>query len=256
MSANKEYLRRNQNDATYGGRRMGVASYTYRNFSLQDTFQELKSLGLSRIEIYPDHCADFNEKGDPAVMKKMLADAEMECVGYGLVFFNSDEAYCESFFKFAKEMNLEYLSADPEPESFPILDRLVKKYNVKVVVHNHGPGARYDKLEDVRSAIKDRDERIGACVDTGHFIRSGEDPSEVIRQLNTRVLAVHIKDVADNNADAPAGTGSLNVYEVLKALNEIGFTGHMGIEYESEPENPSVGVAEGLAVVKACMKLL
>lgn len=256
MTAIQTPIRRNLDDTFYEGFRMGVASYTYRNFSLKETFHELKSLGLNRIEIYPNHSPEFNENCDPAAMKKLLAEVEMECIGYGLIFFKADEAECERFFKFAKAMNLEYLSADPDPESYPILDKLVKQYNIKIVVHNHGPGARYDTLEDVRNAVEGWDARIGACVDTGHFIRSGFDPAEVIRSLGARTLAVHVKDVDDANADAPPGTSRLDIPEMLRALREIGFDGHVGIEYESEPEYPTIGVAQGLAVVKASLNLI
>ena len=38
------------------------------------------------------------------------------------------------------------------------------------------------------NTIKDHDKRIGACVDCGHYLRSGEDPVKCVLELRDRVF--------------------------------------------------------------------
>ncbi len=81
-----------------------------------------------------------------------------------------------------------------------VLDRstgLPRTSGVRVGIHNHGPWTRYDKIADVEATLAGRAPNFGACVDTGHFIRSGEDPVEALRRLGPRVHGVHLKDLED-----------------------------------------------------------
>ena len=89
------------------------------------------------------------------------------------------------------------ISANPQKNAatFNLLDKLVAEYDIPIAIHNHGPGALYDKADDVVTAVKDRHPLIGACVDTGHYLRSDENPVEVIEKLGPRVFGVHLKDV-------------------------------------------------------------
>jgi sugar phosphate isomerase/epimerase len=41
-----------------------------------------------------------------------------------------------------------------------------------------------------------RGKRIGACCDTGHWVRSGLHPVECLKKLEGRILGFHLKDVA------------------------------------------------------------
>ncbi len=241
----------NPQDVPFAGFRVGVQSYCYREFSLKAACEQLKGLGLSRFEIFPGHSDDFNENADPENMKAFLKAAGVECPSYGVVGLSADEEKTGRLFQFASAMGIEMLSADPEPDSFPLLDRLVKEHDICVGIHNHGPGSRYDKLEDVATAVEPWDTRIGACVDTGHFLRSGVDPVDAIRRLGNRVHGVHLKDFSEDGVDSVIGTARLNVLAVLKVLKENGFCGHLAFEYEGDADNPSPALAQGVAVLKA-----
>ncbi|HKD36063.1 MAG TPA: TIM barrel protein, partial [Pirellulales bacterium] len=143
------------------------------------------------------------------------------------------------------------ISADPSEDSFDSLEKLVAEYNVRIAIHNHGPGARYDKIADVLKAIKGRDPRIGACADLGHYIRSAEDPVKAIRLFGDRLYGVHLKDFAEPKKDAKGvilGRGQLDVIAVYKALKQVNFPadGALSLEYEENEKNP-------IADVKACV---
>src|SRR4029079_823044 len=102
-----------------------------------------------------------------------------------------------ALFQFAQDVGIRNLTADPAPESFESLDALSKEFDIRIAIHNHGPRHRYDKVVDVLRAIEKHDQRIGACADLGHYIRSGEKPEEVIRALKGRLYGIHLKDFAE-----------------------------------------------------------
>ena len=113
---------------------------------------------------------------------------------HGVNRFTDDHEANRKTFEFAKRAGLKNITANPQANSFESLNKLVAEYDIRICIHNHGPGSSYDKIDEVVNAVKNHDPRIGACVDTGHFIRSGEDPIEAIKRLGSRVFALHIKD--------------------------------------------------------------
>src|SRR5205807_5297193 len=108
------------------------------------------------------------------------------------------------------KMGVKVITADPSPAALPVLDKLLKEYSkhdIRIAIHNHGPGARYSSIKSVADALKGHHERLGACVDTGHFLRSGEDPVEAVRTFGHRTYEVHVKDVKDKNQFTVLGLG-------------------------------------------------
>ena len=97
--------------------------------------------------------------------------------------------------------------------------------------------------------------RIGACVDTGHFIRSGEDPIEAIKRLGSRVFALHIKDQEKQekkSRNVIIGKGFLDVPKLFATLKEINFPvdGSISLEYEANPKNPIDDIQQCLSVAE------
>jgi inosose dehydratase len=135
---------------------------------------------------------------------------------------------------------------------------LVKEFDIRVGIHNHGPKHRYNKAIDVLKAIDGRDERLGACADLGHYIRSGERPTDVIRLLKGRLYGVHLKDFAemqDKSEGVILGKGHLNCAEVFDAMKQVGFPadGALSLEYEEHPDNPIEDIRQCVAVAKAAL---
>jgi inosose dehydratase len=131
----------------------------------------------------------------------------------------------------------------------------VKEFDIRVAIHNHGPTHRYNKAVDVLAAIEKHDARIGACADLGHFIRSGERPTEVIRLLAGRLYGVHLKDFAEMREKTRGvilGQGHLDAPAVMAALVQVGFPadGALSIEYEENPQNPLDGLRECVRVAR------
>jgi sugar phosphate isomerase/epimerase len=177
---------------------------------------------------------------------------------HGVNKFTKDDKANRKLFEFAKNLGIPTITADPDPDAFDSLNELVKEFNIRIAIHNHGPKHRFNKAIDVLNAIKGRDERIGACADLGHFIRSGERPVDVIRLLQGRLYGIHLKDFAEMQEKSEGvilGKGYLDCGEVFKALVQVGFPsdGALSLEYEENPKDPIEDIRQCVAVARAAM---
>lgn len=226
---------------------MGAQSYSFRKFSFEDSIQCLKNLGLRDMEFCGAHfpCDATHERFD--YVKQTIARAGIRVPCYGVEGFGGDAAANRRKFEFAKALGVQVLTADPAPEAFDDLEVLCGEFNVRIAIHNHGPGARYDKVDDTLRAVAGRSALIGACVDTGHSIRSGEKPHEVIKALGSRVISLHLKDWVHGGKEQIIGEGDMDLAAVARELKAIRFAGPIMMEYEESPDNPVPDMKKGWA---------
>jgi inosose dehydratase len=239
-------------EGTYSPFKMGLQSYSLRGLArsgrpdLRLALDATKELGLHYWESYTAHVPMKSDAESVGAVKQVLADAGVSVIGYGVVRLTKDEAANRQIFEFAKAMGLAYVSADPDPDAFDILDKLVAEFDVPVGIHNHGPGHRYAKIDTIAKAIEGHHAKIGCCIDTGHFLRSKEDPVQAVEAFGKRVYGVHLKDVKDAKTFTVLGQGDLRTVELLKSLARNQYSYCLAIEYEEKPENP-------LDDIKACL---
>jgi sugar phosphate isomerase/epimerase len=237
---------------------LGIQSYSLRAYPVQDAISHARDIGFEHIEFYPEHLDYKAEPGTIESIKDKVNQSNMKMVGYGVPVFTADHDANRQIFEFAKLAGLWCIAADPDPESFDSLERLVKEFDIRIAIHNHGPSHRYNKALDVLSACEPYDRRIGACADLGHYIRSGEDATQVIRLLGDRLHGVHLKDFSEMKEDARGvilGRGQLDVDGVFDALVRVGFpsAGCLSLEYEENAEDPLDDIRECLAVARKSM---
>ena len=242
-------------DDPYQGWPIGVQSYSLRNFDLHEAVRHIQGMGLHYVEFYSKHLAPNATDETIEETLKLLTSADITLNAHGVNGFGADHEANRKIFAFAKKAGIKNITANPNPDSFDSLDKLVAEYDIRVCIHNHGPGALYDSIKSVQDAVKGRDPRIGACVDTGHFIRSKEDPVQAVRDLGKRVFALHIKDEEKRekrSRNVVIGTGHLDVVGLFKATKKIGFPadGSMSLEYEANPKNPIDEMKQCLEVAK------
>lgn len=242
-------------DDPYGGFPMGAQSYSLRNFNTLEAVRHLQGMDLHFVEFYSKHLDPAATDEQIESTKKLLAEAEITLNAHGVNGFTRDHAANRRLFEFARRAGIRNITANPEPDSFDSLDKLVAEYDIRIAIHNHGPGALYDKIDDVKRAVDGRHKWIGACVDTGHFIRSKEDPVKAVHELGPRVFALHVKDEAKQEANSHnvvIGTGHLDVVELFRALRKIQFPadGSLSLEYEANPDNPIDDMKQCLAVAR------
>jgi sugar phosphate isomerase/epimerase len=138
------------------------------------------------------------------------------------------------------------------------LEELVKEYDIRIAIHNHGPSDRFNKVVDLLRAVEGRDVRIGACADLGHYIRSGEKPVDVIRSLAGRLYGIHLKDFAEmkeNTRGVLLGQGHLNCEAVFDAMIQAKFPadGALSLEYEENPQDPTEDIRKCVATARAAL---
>ncbi|MDP6556485.1 MAG: sugar phosphate isomerase/epimerase [Pirellulaceae bacterium] len=243
-------------DDPFGGWPIGVQSYSLRKFNTVEAIRHIQGMGVHFAEFYSKHLAIDASADQLAETKKLLASADVTLNAHGVSGFSKDHEANRKVFAFAKRAGIKNITANPEPDAFDSLDKLVAEYDIRICIHNHGPGALFDKIASVLDAVEGHDKRIGACVDTGHFIRSGEDPVEAVRKIKDRVFAVHLKDDTHKgdkgSHNVVIGKANLDVTGIFKALRDIKFPadGSISLEYESNPDNPIDDMKQCLAVAR------
>ncbi len=236
----------------YGGFPMGIQSYSLRGFRTLDAIiEKTAGLELHYIEFWGNH---FRPNPDAKYVKGVtakLAKHDIVVNGFGVHGFREDHAKNEKVFQFAKMAGIRNITCGAPPEAFESLDKLVKKYDIRLALHNHGPKSRYDKIDDAIKAAKPWDKRIGYCADLGHYIRSGEDPVEAIHKLGDRLYGVHLKDA--KGGWTLLGKGNLNLVDVFTALKKDTFPadGTLSLEYERKWKDPIADIRQSLAAAKA-----
>jgi sugar phosphate isomerase/epimerase len=244
---------------------VGAQSYCFRNFDTEPTLKRIRDLGLSHVEFFQKHAPLNSTPAQIQATRKLCADYGIKPIAYGVQAFSKDHDQNRPVFDFAKALGVSYLSADPTPDSFDSLDKLVDEYKIAIAIHPHGPAGggklhRWYSAEAIMAAVKDHHPKIGSCLDTGHLIRAAQlgkklDPAEQVRVMGARNFGMHLKD-HDNakHTDVIYGQGPLDVAAVLGALRDVKFAGYISIEYEANPDNPSPDMKACLDVLKDAIK--
>jgi len=239
--------------------KLGLCSYTFRNFSRAQLIGFMKQLNISDLNVkdVKDHLPT-----DPAQEQQALADyaaAGIKLHAAGAIYFpSSDEKDIRGKFEYARRAGINVVVAgDPTPESLKWIERFVKEYDIKIAIHNHGPEDKFFPSPfDVLKAIKDLDPRIGFCIDVGHAVRANANVVEAIHATGPRLYDMHVKDLSDytsKESQVAVGQGVLPFREIFKALAEIKYPGFVDLEYEINGNDPMPGVIESLAYMRGVL---
>jgi sugar phosphate isomerase/epimerase len=260
--------RKNEKKDPFGGFIIGVQSYSFRNFGLEQALTRTRDLGLHFIEFFRNHVPLTSTEDQIKAVRNTCFKYDITPIAFGVESFSKDHAANRRVFEFARKLGVRYLSADPSPDSFDSLDKLVSEFGIAIAIHPHGPAGkqlhRWYSAEVIMQAVGKHHRLIGTCLDTGHLIRSAQapfnrklDPAQQIRHMGARNFGLHLKD-HDNQkrTDVVFGRGVLNVPEVLRALREVKFQGYISIEYEANPNNPSPDMQACIEVLKESVRKL
>src|SRR6266849_975995 len=233
--------------------RLGVASYTFRNFSRAQMIGFLKQLNVLALNAKDVKDHRPMEPQEEAAALADYAAAGIQLHAAGTIYFPKDEdADIRSKFEYCKRAGISVIVAgDPTPETLPRIEKFVKEYDIRFAIHNHGPE---DKLWrsplDVLKAVKGMDPRMGCCIDVGHTVRAGTDVVQAIHEVGPRLFNLHMKDLAnsqDKESQVAVGEGKMPVPKIFQALAAIGYKGFVDLEYEIHPNDPMPGVIASFA---------
>ena len=239
--------------------KLGLASYTFRSFSLDDTIKMAKRLGLVGVSLKAMHMPLESSADDIKKAAEKVRGAGLNLYGAGVIYMKT-AAEVESTFAYASNAGLEMIVGVPNHELLPLANEQVKKYNIKLAIHNHGPGDNlYASPADVYDKIKDLDKKIGLCIDIGHVRRIGQDPIPMLERYKDRLYDMHMKDVDKDTGDGSPieiGHGIIDIPGVIRMLKKIKYSGNVAFEYEKDEKDPLPGLAESVGYVRGVMKLV
>jgi sugar phosphate isomerase/epimerase len=188
-----------------------------------------------------------------------VRDAGLNLYGAGVVNMKTQQEV-ETAFAYASHAGLEMIIGVPNHDLLPLANDLVRKYNIKLAIHNHGPGdTLYTSPSDVYEKVKNLDKRIGLCMDIGHVVRIGKDPVPMIERYKDRLYDMHMKDhekAAPEGLATEIGRGIIDIPNVLRALKKIAYQGKVAIEYEKNEDDPLAGLAESVGYLRGVLKVI
>ena len=243
-------------DGDYGPFKMGLQSYSLRHYKRDEALAKTKELGVHYWESYNAHTDPDPAKA--AESKSLAAASGVEIIGFGVSGFSKDHEKNRKFFEFGKALGVGYLSADPTTDAFDSLDKLTEEYGIAIGIHPHGPGSRWEKIDQIADAIKPHSDKIGICLDTGHLLRSKEDPVRAVDVFGKRIYGVHLKDVKDAKTFTILGEGDLKLEALLAKLARLDYSYCLALEYEENEKDPIADIRkcldatrEAIAKIKA-----
>ncbi|MCK5852472.1 DUF1080 domain-containing protein, partial [bacterium] len=244
---------------------MAMQCWTFRNLTFYETLKKVNKLGIKYLEAFPGQkLSEDSDKtfgpglsdGDIASIKKKLKKYDITLRAFGVTNFENNEEAAKTTFEFVKKMGIKVLVLEPQYDDYSIINKMVKKYNIKVAIHNHPKPSKYWNPETVLKNVKGLDIRIGICGDTGHWMRSGINPLEALRICKGRIINMHLKDLdqfgVKKAKDVPFGSGKANIHDILAELTLQNYRGTMSVEHERNDEqpDPSSSIAKGLSYIK------
>jgi sugar phosphate isomerase/epimerase len=250
-----------------GGFAIGCQAYTFNRFTVFEAIEKTAHAGGKVIEFYPGQKLSKAEPGvvwdhnapDEVVakVKAKLAEHGLKAVNYGVVGIPNDEAGARAIFAFAKKLGLRAVTTE-STDAIDVIEKLVKEFDVAVGYHNHprradNPNYKVWDPQYIADLVRNRDPRIGACADTGHWVRSSLKPVDCLRILQGRIISTHLKDLnrpGPGANDVPFGTGVSGIAAVLDELKRQQFAGHIALEYEHNWDNNVPEVAQCIGFVR------
>ncbi len=239
--------------------KLGLASFTFREFSLDDTISMTRRIGLSYIALKSFHMPLESIGEEIIASAQKVREGGLDLYGCSVVVLKN-ESEVDQVFEYAKAAGMRLIMAQPEVGMLEMLNKKVQEYNIKLAIHNHGPEDKnFPSPQITYDKIKNLDPRMGLCIDVGHAKRSGIDPSECIEKCQSRLLDIHIKDIRTiTEAIDPieVGRGILDIPGILRTILKINYSGIVALEYEKDGKDPFPGVAESIGYIRGILSVI
>ncbi len=235
---------------------VGIAGYTFAKLSLDAGIAIMQKLDLHYLSIKDIHLPLNSSDEKIAATLAQLRNANIQVYTVGVIYMKTKQAVDEAF-TYAKKCGVSMMVGVPIYDLLDYAEQQVKNYNIRLAIHNHGPeDALYPGPKEVYDRIRNRDARMGLCLDIGHATRAGVQPDKAVLEYGNRIFDLHIKDVtaAEKNGKAiEIGRGVIDFPALIKALHTIKYPGVCSIEFEKDMTDPLTGIAESAGFFKGVL---
>jgi sugar phosphate isomerase/epimerase len=234
------------------GLKIGVASYSLRKFPVDEMLKMCQDMDVKYLSLKDVHLPRTDSPETIKANADKIRAAGFTIMGGGTITWDkNDEAQIRKDFDYAKAAGFPVIVCSPAPEALDTIEKVVKEYNIKIAIHNHGTEDKwYPAPKDALDKLKGRDPRMGICMDIGHGTRAGADIVQSVSLAGPKLLDLHIKDLKSKTAkesQTEVGKGVLDIPGLFRALLKANFQGHVALEYEINESSPLVGMKESLA---------
>jgi len=238
--------------------KLGVASYSLREFPLDKALEMVKTLRTPYINFKSMHVPYEKSAEELAAIRKQVEDEGFKIVGGGTITFNEDtDAGVEKYFAYAKAAGMPTIVCTGPVAVLPRVEKFAKQYDIKIAIHNHGTEDKiYPSPYDVLKHVKDMDPRMGLCMDIGHTVRTGTDPVKAVLDAGPRLHDMHAKDLTDltrRDSQVAVGEGKLPIAAIFRALQTIKYPGYVNLEYEIHAKDPLPGMQISFAHMRGVL---
>ena len=235
---------------------LGIASYTFRAFSLDQTIEMTKRLGIKKLTLKEVHLPLKSTEQEIKASLEKINNAGLELASVGVLYMKTEEEIKHAF-AYAKLAGLKMIVGVPDQSLIEVAERVVKETDIALAIHNHGPtDERYPSPESAYQLIAKMDKRMGLCIDMGHTQRLGLDPSVEVERFFDRVFDIHIKDVDYAEAKGKTveiGRGVIDIPKFLRTVVKLQYAHTLHFEFEKDPKDPLPGVAESVGYVRGVL---
>jgi sugar phosphate isomerase/epimerase len=230
--------------------KLGIAGYTYNKFSIDETLVFLEKLDVHYLCIKDFHLPLNSNAEQIAAFHKKLAAHGVTGYGVGPIYMKS-QAEVDRAFDYAKRVGVNLLVGVPNYDLLDYVETKVKQYDIRLAIHLHGPDMPdlYPDATTIWEKVKDRDPRMGMCLDIGHNLRFGSDSLKDLKRYHTRVFDMHMKDVTGTtkaNGSVEVGRGVIDFPEFVRIMRKVKYTGSVSLEYEKNMSNPFEEIRESV----------
>ena len=238
--------------------KLGVASYSLRNFPRAKAIEMVQALGTPFINLKSVHLPYELPPGELAAGRREIEAAGLQIVGGGTITFGKDtDEDVRRYFDYAKAAGMPVMVATADPAILPRVERFAKQYDIKVAIHNHGPEDKhFPSPYDVLKEVRNMDPRMGLCIDIGHTVRTGTDVARAVADAGPRLLDMHAKDLRDLSAKGSqciVGEGAIPIAAIFEQLQAIHYAGYVNLEYEIDADDPLPGLKQSFAYMRGVL---
>lgn len=235
---------------------LGIASYTFRSFPVEQAIAMTARLGVRRLTLKDMHLPMATTAPEVQAVRAKMASAGVELSSCGVVYMTTEQEVHNAF-AYARLAGITMMVGVPNAPLLGLAEQKVKETGIAMAIHNHGPGdERYPSPESAYRLIAKMDRRVGLCIDVGHTRRLGLDPAIETERFFDRVLDVHIKDVSsadEKGTTVEIGRGVIDTPKLLQSLVRLRYSKTVHFEHEKDAKDPLPGVAESVGYVRGVL---